>query len=264
MERPEAHIVHSPSDAITLRAALRDRYGVLCVDDQPDLGPLQDGRARGRFFRELWGVSASEGEPQREDLFAIWQEIARKLEAMSVKRLMIWTSRSGADFVFLRMVAHFLAGWRGDLRRVIVPPSHGMEGVALLAAEELLSAGQTSVAIDPNERAALATQFGAIAARPELLRLVDAEGNLNFHDLDFYDRSIVECCEPEWRNATYLVGMVMVQANGRNPVGDLLISVRLRHLINTGKIDARGNVAASIREFQVRRAGTGTPTAPAI
>ena len=235
IERLEAHLVHSHSAAGSLRSILRDRRGVICSGDTPDLGPLHDGRARSRFFRDLW--NDPEGEPDwlPEDFFAVWDEIARDLKTMSAKRLLISASPSGADFVFQRMAAHFLKGYAGELWRVAVPPLHDTASVAHYLGHQLLPLRETAVPIDDAERSELAGEFGVIAARPELLRLADAEGNLSFHGLDCYDQAIVHYCNPEWRRAHYVVGMVMGYADGLNPVGDLLIAARLRHLGRGGR-----------------------------
>src|SRR5690606_7687234 len=140
----DLHLLWSWSAQGSLRAALRQKRNVVRVDYSPDLGPLDDGRRRGTFFRELYASVGSSVEGMGEDrlpadAFIEWDAVKRAVAEMVPARIVVWTSRSAADSVFLRMAAHFLHMFDRPLWRVQVETGDYFCSVGALPGDKLIS-----------------------------------------------------------------------------------------------------------------------------
>ena len=257
----DLHLLWSWSARGSLRAALRQKRNVMRADHAPDLGPLDDGRRRGTFFRELYASVGSSVEEMGEDFlpadaYAEWEAVKRAVAEMVPDRIVVWTSRSGADYVFLRMAVHFLHVLDRPLWRVQVETGDSFCAVAALPGEKLISFLPEAEEIDAETAARYTADFEAMAADPHMLRRTNAAGDLTYHDLTFYDDAIIGHCSFEWRKVIRVVGDTMGYADSLNPVGDVLIFSRLLHLVETGKLemDAGGRSIYSdgFRERRVR------------
>lgn len=227
------------------------------ADNAPDLGPLNDGRQRGTFFRELYqSVGMDTGELGEEDLptnaFSGWATIKQEIAETVPERVLIWTSHSGADYVFLRMASHFLADCGTRLWQVHVKTGDHFCAVGSLPGETLLSFLPSAKMIDSGSIRRYADEFDAMAANPCLLRMATPDGRLTYHDLSFFDDAILGYCSFEWRRTIHVVGDTMGHADSLNPPSDLLIFSRLLHLVRAGRLELDGEFS-SIYEDGFRR-----------
>lgn len=253
----DLHLVWSWSAKASLQAALRQRTNVMRADNAPDLGPLNDGRQRGTFFRELYqSVGMDTGELGEEGLptnaFSEWATIKEAIVDTNPDRVLIWISDSGADHVFLRMASHFLGDCGTQLWQVQVKTGDHFCAVGSLPGETLLSFLPSARKIDSGSIKRYADEFDAMAANPHLLRMATPEGHLTHHDLSFFDDAILGYCSSEWRRTMHVVGDTMGHADNLNPPGDLLIFSRLLHLVRAGMLQLDGEFS-SIYEDGFRR-----------
>ncbi len=219
------------------------------ADNAPDLGPLNDGRQRGTFFRELYqSVGMDTGELGEEDLptnaFSEWATIKDAITEMAADRVLIWTSDSGADHVFLRMASHFLADCSAPLWQVHVKTGDHFCAVGSLPGETLLSFLPSAKMIDSGSIKRYADEFDAMAANPHMLRMATPDGRLTYHDLSFFDDAILGYCSREWGRVIHVVGDTMGHADPLNPPGDLLIFSRLLHLVRAGALELDGEFSS--------------------
>lgn len=249
----DAHLVWSPSAAGSLRQAFgRDVAVTIGNHPSPDLGPLDDGRRRTAFFRDLWhraGYDPADLFP--DDLFDPWREAAGQLAADPPHRVLVWTSASAADHVFLRMAAHFLP--QSSLWRVPVPPRDGFNATGIHPAGSLPPLLANAVPLEPAEHARLADEFRTLAARPEPLRRLDANGALTFADISVHDAAILGHCPREWKKAAYAVGTAMMNVDEGNMLSDFFVLSRLHHLAESGLIEIDGDMNGGIHSFSLRR-----------
>ena len=253
----DLHLVWSWSARGSLRGALRQWTNVMRADNAPDLGPLNDGRQRGTFFRELYqSVRMDTGELGEEDLptnaFSEWATIKQEIAETVPERVLIWTSHSGADYVFLRMASHFLADCGTRLWQVHVKTGDHFCAVGSLPGETLLSFLPSAKMIDSGSIRRYADEFDAMAANPCLLRMATPDGRLTYHDLSFFDDAILGYCSFEWRRTIHVVDDTMGHADSLNPPSDLLIFSRLLHLVRAGALELDGEFS-SIYEDGFRR-----------
>lgn len=245
------HIVSSISAAGCLRYAVSERRlsgKVFSIEYPLNLGPLSDGYQRMAFFQELcdgYPPSPPLDDPAFDyttshDVFAPWQTIRNQLQKHAPDRLLLWTSGSGEDCVFLRMACHRLGDTGVTLYRVPVPPCpDGMHAVAAHPPEILAPLVAGAVALAATECRVLAREFETIAAHPAPLREVDASGCLLFKEISAHDDLLIDACSTEWREALRVVGDAMGRCDPRNPLWDQFLMSRLKYLIDSGGIDAR-------------------------
>ena len=69
--------------------------------------------------------------------------------------------------------------------------------------------------------------------------------------IEIYDDMLLSCVTADWCRAAFVIGEAMARSLGQ--VGDLVLFGRLRKLIDTGKLDARGDLR-TIRGSEVRLA----------
>ncbi|WP_183096931.1 DUF3658 domain-containing protein [Mesorhizobium sp. YM1C-6-2] len=253
----DLHLLWSWSAQGSLRAALRQKRNVVRADYSPDLGPLDDGRRRGTFFRELYASVGSSVEEMGEDrlpadAFIEWDAVKRAVAEMVPARIVVWTSRSAADSVFLRMAAHFLHMFDRPLWRVQVETGDYFCSVGALPGDKLISFLPQAEEIDAETTGRYNAEFEAMAADPHMLRRANEDGTLTYHDLTFYDDTIIGYCSFEWQRVVMIVGYTMGHADPLNPPGDVVIFSRLLHLVEAGKLELDGEFT-SIYEDGFRR-----------
>lgn len=253
----DLHLVWSWSAAGSLRGALRQKKNVMRADQAPDLGPLDDGRRRGAFFRELWGSVGNSTDEFGDDFFPAdayseWDAILSAIAETTPDRILIWTSDSGADYVFLRMAAHFLRDHQASLWQVRVNTGDHFRSVASVPGDTLVAFLPAATKIDVETARSYDAEFETMAANPSLLRMATANGQLTYHDLSVFDDAIVGFCSWEWRRVVHVVADTMGHADNLNPPGDILIFSRLLHLVRTGKLELEGEFT-SIYEDEFRK-----------
>jgi hypothetical protein len=253
----DIHLVASNSAAGSLRAAVLGcglSGKVFCIMDALNLGPLADGRERVAFWRSLAAPGYSDEVLSQEwdDAFAPWRELRQSVAADKPRRLLVWVSGSGADYVLLRMACHWLAAAEVALWCVSVPPKDGFHAVAVHPPQALAAFAPKAVAIAREKVIEMAEECGRIAARPELLRECDAQGRLLFRSIAAHDDFILNCCPYEWTPAARAVGEAMGHGDRRNSFGDMFVASRLQHLIAAGLVEADGP-RKTLRDYRVRR-----------
>lgn len=253
----DIHLVASDSAAGSLRAAVAGQGlagKVFCIMDALNLGPLADGRERVAFWRSLAAPGYSDEVLSQEwdDVFTPWHKLRQCVVADKPRRLLIWMSESGADYVLLRMACHWLSAEEVALWRVSVPPRDGFHAVAVHPPKALAALAPKAVAIPLEEVAEMADEYVRIAARPELLRESDAQGRLLFRSMAAHDDFILNCCPYEWTAAARVVGEAVGRGDPRNSFGDMFVASRFQHLIAAGRVEADGP-RRTLRDYRVRR-----------
>lgn len=255
----DLHLVWSWSAAGSLRGALRQKKNVMRADQAPDLGPLDNGKRRGAFFRQLWAsVGSSSGDFDDNflptDAYAEWDVIREAIVEMNPDRVLIWTSDSGADHVFLRMATHFLREAPARLWLASVATGDHFCSVGSFPGEALMSFLSAATEIDATIARKYVAEFETIAANPAPLRMATASGDLAYHDLSFFDQAILGYCSREWRRVVQVVGNTMGHADNLNPPGDILIFSRVIHLVETGRLELDGPFTSIFEDdFRKRR-----------
>ncbi len=253
----DLHIILSLSAAGTLKRAVEKKLltgEVFAINDMPGVGPLDDGKKRTEFLRALpFREEPIYWLPRDADVFKPWHQLQVRLREKPVDRLIIWAGSDGNDYVFIRMACHWLERIPVNLMLVQAPPLMGYHSIAIYSVEQLAPLINMAVSLNTAERNALAREYGNIVSHPGLLRECDANGVLQFKELDAHDSLILRFCSRRWQTAVRVIGQTMGHSDPRNSLGDAFISFRLEHLIVSGQVVADGP-HTSMRTFRVKLA----------
>lgn len=246
----EFHLVSFDSTANALRIAFPDAR-VFCAADDYSVGPLDDGTARGAFWRDMgrgYSEECLEGVP---DCFAPWLEMKSTLAGADSSRIFVWHSGSGSEQVFLRMACHWLAGLHHALLTVRVPARDGVHATAAWPPGQLREFVAHAQPLSPLQREGYAREFAAIVAQPWMLRECDENDRLHCRPMNVHDDLLLACCSPEWQSAVVVVGEAMGRVDPRNAQGDAFWSSRLQYLADAGEIEVDGERIA-LDKYRVR------------
>ncbi|NLR78392.1 DUF3658 domain-containing protein [Chitinophaga eiseniae] len=252
----DLHLTTLLSTAGTLRSAISKKLltgEALGFDECPGLGPLDDGPKRIQYLRGLIFDNGMSNLSHHSDAFEIWRNLQQRVHDLPVDRVVIWAGSDVNDYVFVRMVCWWLKTASVDLWLVQPPPHHDNSCLYVYSDTELAPHITQARQLDAATRNELAAEYERIVARPELLRECDENGQLLFLDLSTHDEEILGYCHPtRWRSAVRIVGQTMGFSNPRNPVNEVLVSGRIKALVDAGKLKARGDIT-SMRTFEVKR-----------
>lgn len=249
------HLALGDSAAGCLRAACRD-HGlageVFTIPEDPSHGPLADGIARIAYMRVCF-QGVGEWQVRFEDAFEPWRTLLQLLDRRPVDTVVVWSSDSLSDAIFLRMAAHWLVGRPEKMTKVITDSSE--EGrrveVATFAPADLAARHATRQDIVAPEREALARDYAAIRDRTGTLRRWEA-GRITGLPQDHYDGLVLNSCGKAWQMAARVVGNAMAHCPPRNALSDVFLGNRLQHLIEAGIVEADGPRHA-LQGYRVRR-----------
>ena len=242
----DLHVADGDSAGSALRYAIitgKLRGEVFTLNDALAIGPLSSSAERLAFQRSMIVLPPhAEDEifsfDENYDVFARWN--ALKMRCQIPGRVLLWISGSASDHVLLRMACHVLQGTRVTLWYVPVPAfDDGFEAVAAHSPDALARFAPGAQPLSARTIATLAREFADIAAHPEPVRYLEADGRLRYFPIDLYDARLLECCPARWTPANRVVGDTMVRCDRRNGLGDYFFAARLRTLIDAGQVQCR-------------------------
>lgn len=238
------HLVLGDHAATLLREAVRQhglRGEVHAIPDDPSHGPLDDGRERVAYMRDLWrGLGEPWNRPE-QDAFDAWRRLMDRLELVADASVVAWCSDSVHDHVFLRMAAWWLRDHPVRLLEVSVPAQSSHIGVGVHDAADLARLAFNAREIEAAARAAMAREFVEIRSRPEPVRRRHGE-TIEHLPPDTYDQMLMQCLDDGWLPAARVVVRAMDRCEAENRMTDLFFSARLQALIGSGRIEASGDL----------------------
>lgn len=242
----DLHVVDGDSAAAALRHAIitgKLSGEVFSLNDALAIGPLSSSAERLAFQRSMIVVPPHAQDEvfsfdEDHDVFARWD--ALRMRCQIPGRVLLWISGNASDHVLLRMACHTLQGTRAALWHVPVPAfEDGFEAVAAHSPDALARFAPRARPLSPGTVATLALEFADIAAHPEPVRHLEADGRLRYLPIDLHDARLLECCPTHWTPANRVVGDTMVRCDRRNGLGDYFFAARLRMLIDAGQVQCR-------------------------
>jgi hypothetical protein len=224
-----------------------------CIRDDLSHGPLADGRARMAYMKACCRAFRAEYDPDPtvDDADGQWEALVRRVERMNPDSVVVWHADTAADYVFVRMAAHWLRICDVQIGLVDVPPRGCDHGAAIYTPAQLAEFWTRFRAVSREERESLAAEFSSIQARPEPLRRYDGKA-LTFLPVDAYDGRILSVIGDDWLPAVRVIADLWAGwKDGRNWPSDIFIASRLAALIETGRVQAQGD-RSSIQARRVR------------
>ena len=265
------HIVFGDSAMGGLRQALNilnpeNRGRILSAGDLFSAGPLggPDEEEGLRRRREWWlrlcrDIGADRGT---EDYFLSQPGLlaASLAEVRREDEVCIWYGSNASDQTGLRYIINRLEGESPDVFLLNVsdfqvPDSSGRlyrpRSAGECSPERLAElAGSFSVLSD-HEARELREEWKSLSRREDVLRNWK-DGELREADETYFDEMLSGAAGEDFLMAARIVGTVMGRSD--QLVSDLYLEWRLRKLIDTGRLEARGDMSA-LRFYEVRRKG---------
>ena len=230
---------------------------VFGIVDDLSHGPLGDGALRLAYMRESFR-GYDDWPPDRPDPFAPWEDLARLVGRDRPDAVALWAGESASDATFLAMACSQLASSVEALLHVAGPEQDWRGGLGAYAPAELLPLWDGRRPLSGRERQGLAREFERLRDGSGTLRRLE-EGVVSGIPLDRYDGLLLDACPVEFTPAPRVVGAAMGSCDARNPLGDLFLACRLRHLVDSGEVEAEGPLER-LRDYAVRR--RARPAAP--
>jgi Protein of unknown function/Domain of unknown function (DUF1835) len=249
------HVLFSPSAAGELRRALAESGRadrVISSFDDLSFGPINppDGRLRAMWVEEELGYS------DWEDAVAGTTEFWR--EAVASGRKIAWISRrSTLEYAgFLEWL------WRlgdgacevADLTDVEVV-GHGEDGrstpprlalsLALLPTDQILDNRLLDRVqlLAPEVRRRYRDMWAGLRAENAPLRVISSHGLVSA-PITFFDLALLSCATGKWQSIARIVGEALANEmeDALLQTGDLLLCARVRALVESGRLESRGDL----------------------
>jgi hypothetical protein len=266
MTQPTLHVLFDAFAADELRRALSqlghdDR--VVRLPDNLSFGPIDppDPKLRQEWIEKYLGYK--EPEDITAEIETFWEQALEP-----GKRRVVWVSRrSTLEFAgFLEFL------WRlGDgpcdvvdlTDFVLAPPERegrAMEPslaltLALVPVPEILShrLPDRAFPLEPEMQEIYKTRWSRLRAENSPLRALDKEGTLISVPLIFFDPLLLAQASGAWRKATLIIGRTLGKFWDDTflQAGELVLSSRLRALVDGGRLEIRGDVSR-LQGFEVR------------
>jgi len=252
------HLFSFAAEDDPIHAAVPPAQAFSVMDDYR-LGPLDDESKREAFRREMvrgYGEHDQEDPAESEPAgFDPWREWQSRLLQAPTGRVYIWHAANAAGYVLLRMACH----WFAEAGHALFAVGMQEEGRVLPATATLEKICADAAPISLPQARAWAQEFAVLAARPEMLRELDAAGHLHCREMHVHDELMLACCPVQWQLAARVVGETMAKACSSDGLGDVFWNMRLQCLIDAGWMEADG-ARAGLRNYQVRRRPRATET----
>jgi hypothetical protein len=97
--------------------------------------------------------------------------------------------------------------------------------------------------IDPDE-------WEKIANENKMVRILEGAKKLSQHDVDFFDKFIVEYITPDWQKAGKVINQVLSKA--KQVTGDAFLLWRIKELVAAGDIDSQGELK-NMKDFEIKK-----------
>ncbi|MCY6372219.1 DUF1835 domain-containing protein [Clostridium ganghwense] len=262
------HIVFGDSARGSLRYFIENNPNeyngsIIGIREDYSIGPIYEIETevgmikRIEYFTDiLKKVSAYEYlEHIKEDFIEIHEDI-RNIEQDS--KIVIWHGENTNDQVGLRCLVSLLKN--RDLYEVNVSESYVRgyndneyipRALAECSPEEIHNIISKIKKIDKERCNNLIDDWEVLRNSKENLRILK-DNKIVGVDESYYDNDILYNCTLSFRKAARIIGDTM--GKSEQLVGDLYIDYRVRKLIESGKIEYRGKLAA-MREFEARLIG---------
>ena len=253
------HVVLGGNAAGSLRAACASLGlpgSVFGITDDLSHGPLGDGALRLDYMRECFR-GYDDWRPDRPDAFAPWDDLGLLVERDRPDAVAVWAGESASEATFLAMACWRIPSTTEALLHVAGPMQGWRGGLGAYAPAELLQLWDGRRPLSGPEREELAREFERLRDESGLLRRLEG-GGVSGIPLDTYDVLLLAACPGEFTPAPRVVGAAMACCNARNHLSDLFFACRLRHLVDSGEVEAKGP-RERLRDYAVRRRVRSAP-----
>jgi len=247
-------------DAITLEPSLKGE--VIVIKDVLSVGPLQKGE--GQKFSEMrsafWQqVVIHEKNPIVADDLERLSQVSLELSKNETATVWIWVAPLPADVCTYHWALKYLGAYIGrffviniaglpfldENGKVFFPKS-----LADVQPKEIIKARRLARLITAGELEVDGEEWGRLTIENAGIRVLENGKKLVSKSETHYDNQLVSFCSQQYQKASKIVGLALAKFN--IPTGDLYLGWRLRKLAEAYSLDIQGDVAKSLKDFEVK------------
>ena len=127
------------------------------------------------------------------------------------------------------------------------------ENLFEIPAKEFVKAKKLARLITPSEFETDPDEWVKWSKENKPVRILEGAKKLSQHEIDYFDKSILEFITGEWQKANKVIHQFLSKA--KQTTGDLFILWRLKQLIQSAKIEAKGELKSQ-KDFEVKKITT--------
>ncbi len=266
------HIVTGDLAAAPLKEAIATEPAmegeVVVMRDVLSVGPLQ--KQEGQSFSELrtafWQqvVTNEKTPPQVDDLERLLQ-VGNELSKNETAQVWLWVAPWPADMCTYYWSLKYLGKYLG---RVYILSIAGLpfldadnkiffpKSISEIQPKELVKAKRLARLINAGELEIDEDEWKKVTAEDAGIRTLEGVKKITSRSEDYYDNQVVSFCSHQFQKASKVVGQALSKFN--IPTGDLYLGWRLRKMADAGRLELQGDVAKSLKDFEIKLPGDGT------
>jgi hypothetical protein len=240
------HIALGDSAGDELKEACRRHSlpgSVIAISDDLSNGPLNDGRERAAYWREVFG----QHDDIPDDVFDGWRSVL----VQTPPTVVVWSTESVSDMTFLRMACWWLREFVGAVESINVTQQSGQCGLGMHDSAELARAFTMRRPLSAEERRGLSDEFVALSEAAGGLR-VYREGQIASLPSNYLDEYILSFVGAEWQRPALAIAGAMTGSDDHDRIGDAFFAWRIRQLVQAGRLGAIGELK-ELRTFEIRK-----------
>ncbi len=238
---------------------------VVVLRDILNVGPIQKGdglsfsEMRTAFWQE---VSAQEKLPAEIDDMERLLECSKDMFQDETIQAWFWIAPIPADIAAYYWALPYLSKHMGRLFLVNIAGLPFLDengkvffpkSISYILPKELIKARRLARPVTPAEVEVDSEEWKKLVSENALIRSHEGGRKLVSKADEYYDDQIIGFCTQQFQKASRVIGNVINKH--QNPTGDVFLTWRLRKLIESGSLEAKGDVAKSLRDFEVKLVG---------
>ncbi len=124
------------------------------------------------------------------------------------------------------------------------------KNISAILPRELIKARRLARPVTPAEVEVDTEEWRKLVEENAAIRTHEGGKKIISRDETYYDGQLTGFCTPQFQKASRVIAQVITKQH--NPTGDLYLGWRLRKLVQSGALEANGDMAKNIKDFEVR------------
>jgi len=268
------HIVFQQDDVQLLKEAIKldpSLAGdVFEIKDEWGVGPLKGlDTDEGWTARQNWWREMLAGSPYGEKIVGTFDDretvrsIKEKLDADETAEAWIWMGQNQHDVTGYYWLMPRLKSYQGRVMILYLNnlPFINEKGqlfypwsVHDILPKEVVKAKKLARPITLSEFEVDPDEWKKLSDENAMVRILEGGKKIVAKEESFYDSEILKNITADWQKATRVLSNTLHRMKIKT--GDVFLMWRMKHLINSGRIETMGNVDGGWKEFDVRKPGS--------
>lgn len=121
--------------------------------------------------------------------------------------------------------------------------------LSAINAENVEKVTETYLSVTKDGLKTWSSRWESVSKRPEVLRILDENQEINFVDESYFDQSVLRFCTVEFQSPARIIGQTMVEIDFK--VRDSFLNWRLKELVRKGILTFEGELR-DMRDYKIK------------